>query len=89
MIPAELGEINKVHIKTVFEGSDRGRPSLVYLAVIPPAEAEVEQTAAINEGKLILIHDGQKAKIAGGATFWSPSRPRARRTGSSSRSWRG
>lgn len=36
MIPPELGEANKAHIKTAFEGSDRGRPSLVYLAVIPP-----------------------------------------------------
>lgn len=36
MIPRELGEDNKAHIRTAFEGSDRGRPSLVYLAVIPP-----------------------------------------------------
>ena len=36
MIPMELGEANKAHIKTAFEGSDRGRPSLVYLAVVPP-----------------------------------------------------
>lgn len=35
MIPQELGEENKAHVKTAFEGSGRGRPSLVYLAVIP------------------------------------------------------
>ena len=37
MVPLELGETNKAHVKTAFEGSDRGRPSLVYLVVIPPA----------------------------------------------------
>lgn len=40
MIPARLGEENKAHIRTAFTGSGRGRPSLVYLAVIPPAHWE-------------------------------------------------
>lgn len=53
MIPPELGEDNKSHIKTAFEGSDRGRPSLVYLAVIPPA-AEDGATAALESGLKLL-----------------------------------
>lgn len=40
MIPLELGEANKAHIKTAFEGSDRGRPSLVYLVVIPTEKSQ-------------------------------------------------
>lgn len=34
LIPSNLGEANKKHILTAFEGSDRGAPSLVYLLVI-------------------------------------------------------
>lgn len=54
MIPLELGEANKAHIKTAFEGSDRGRPSLVYLAVIPPAAENDTTTAALESGLKLL-----------------------------------
>jgi len=65
MIPAELGETNKTHIKTAFEGSDRGRPSLVYLVVIPPAEAEAEPSAAALEGGLKLLESVSVDYLAG------------------------
>ncbi len=65
MIPAELGEANKAHIKTAFEGSDRGCPSLVYLAVIPPAEAEAEPSAAALEGGLTLLETVSVDYLAG------------------------
>lgn len=50
MIPLELGEVNKAHIKAAFEGSDRGRPSLVYLVVIPPATEGDTTTTALESG---------------------------------------
>lgn len=52
MIPLELGEANKAHVKTAFEGSDRGKPSLVYLAVIPPSGAD--DTTALETGLKLL-----------------------------------
>lgn len=56
LIPAQLGEANKAHVKTAFEGSDRGKPSLVYLAVIPPAEEGPEEvTTQALEGGLKLL----------------------------------
>lgn len=63
MIPAQLGEDNKAHIKTAFEGSDRGRPSLVYLAVIPAAE----KGAAALEGGLKLLESVSVDYLAGPA----------------------
>lgn len=54
MIPLELGEANKAHIKTAFEGSDRGRPSLVYLVVIPPAAENDTTTSALESGLKLL-----------------------------------
>lgn len=54
MIPLELGEANKAHIKTAFEGSDRGRPSLVYLAVIPPTAENDTTTSALESGLKLL-----------------------------------
>ncbi len=53
-IPAELGEDNKALIRTAFEGSDRGRPSLVCLAVIAPADMETEPSAALESGLKLL-----------------------------------
>lgn len=54
MIPLVLGEANKAHIKTAFEGSDRGRPSLVYLAVIPSAAENDTTTSALENGLKLL-----------------------------------
>lgn len=57
LIPAQLGEDNKAHIRTAFEGSDRGKPSLVYLAVIPPLEApepEGDSAQALEDGLKLL-----------------------------------
>lgn len=54
LIPAQLGEANKAHVKTAFEGSDRGKPSLVYLAVIPPTEDPESPTQALEEGLKLL-----------------------------------
>lgn len=47
LIPAGLGEDNKAHVRTAFEGSDRGAPSLVILVVIAPG---TEDTAALEAG---------------------------------------
>jgi len=65
MIPLELGEANKAHIKTAFEGSDRGRPSLVYLVVIPPAGAEEEPSTAALESGLKLLESVSVDYLAG------------------------
>ena len=46
-IPPDLGEANKQHIRTAFEGSDRGEPSQVVLVVIAPG---TEDTEALEEG---------------------------------------
>lgn len=54
MIPTELGETNKAHIKTAFEGSDRGKPSLIYLAVIPPNGEDDTTTTALEAGLKLL-----------------------------------
>lgn len=54
MIPLELGEANKARIKTAFEGSDRGKPSLVYLSVIPPAAEGDTTTVALESGLKLL-----------------------------------
>lgn len=64
MIPLELGEANKAHIKTAFEGSDRGKPSLVYLAVIPPA-AEGDTTTTALEAGLKLLESVSVDYLAG------------------------
>lgn len=64
MIPTELGEANKAHVRTAFEGSDRGRPSLVYLAVIPPA-AKSDTTAAALENGLKLLEAVSVDYLAG------------------------
>lgn len=61
MIPAELGEDNKAHIKTAFEGSDRGRPSLVCLAVTAPGG---EDSSAL-EGGLKLLESVSVDYLAG------------------------
>lgn len=45
------------------------------------ARSETEQTTAINAGKLILLHDGQKAKIAGPVNSRPPSRSTETRIG--------
>lgn len=50
-IPAELGEANKTHIRTAFEGSDRGEPSQVVLVVIAPG---TEDTDALEAGLKLL-----------------------------------
>ena len=47
LIPSELGEDNKKHVKTAFIGSDRGAPSLVILAVIAPG---TDDTTALEGG---------------------------------------
>nr|DAW04657.1 MAG TPA: tail protein [Caudoviricetes sp.] len=47
LIPVGLGEENKKHILTAFEGSDRGSPSLVILVVIAPG---TEDTTALEGG---------------------------------------
>lgn len=52
MIPEELGEDNKAHIKTAFEGSGRGRPRLVYLAVVPSGAKGAE--SALENGLKLL-----------------------------------
>lgn len=50
-IPPDLGEANKKHIRTAFEGSDRGEPSQVVLAVIAP---DTEDTTALEAGLKLL-----------------------------------
>lgn len=65
MIPTELGEDNKAHIKTAFEGSDRGRPSLVYLAVIAPAGMPEDGSADTLEGGLKLLESVSVDYLAG------------------------
>lgn len=52
------------------------------------ARSEAEQTQAIDAGKLILIHDGQKAKIARAVNSLTTIPAGAARTGGKSRSWR-
>lgn len=47
LIPTGLGEDNKKHILTAFEGSDRGEPSLVILVVIAPG---TDDTTALEGG---------------------------------------
>lgn len=47
LIPSELGEANKTYVKLCFQGSDRGRPSLVYLVVIAPG---TDDTTALEGG---------------------------------------
>ena len=47
LIPAGLGEDNKKHILTAFEGSDRGAPSLVILVVIATG---TDDTTALEGG---------------------------------------
>lgn len=47
LIPGELGAANQEYVKTAFEGSDRGAPSLVVLAVIAPG---TEDTSALEAG---------------------------------------
>ena len=54
LIPSGLGEENKKHILTAFEGSDRGAPSLVILVVIKEG---TEDTTAL-EGGLQLLQQG-------------------------------
>lgn len=66
MIPLELGETNKAHIKTAFEGSDRGKPSLVYLAVIPPL-TDGDTTATALETGLKLLESVSVDYLAGPA----------------------
>ena len=61
LIPADLGEANKKHILTAFEGSDRGAPSLVILVVIAPG---TENTSALEAG-LKLIERYSVDYIAG------------------------
>lgn len=61
LIPEDLGEANKTHIKTAFEGSDRGVPSLVVLLVIAPG---TENTTALENG-LKLIERYSVDYIAG------------------------
>ena len=50
-IPPDLGEANKAHIRTAFEGSDRGEPSQVVLAVIAPGTTN---TDALEDGLKLL-----------------------------------
>lgn len=66
LIPSQLGEENKAHIKTAFEGSDRGKPGLVYLAVIPPAgKGPEEGSAEALEGGLKLLESVSVDYLAG------------------------
>lgn len=51
LIPSNLGEENKKHIKLCFEGSDRGAPSLVYLVVIATG---TDDTTALEAGLKLL-----------------------------------
>lgn len=50
-IPPELGEANKTHIRTAFEGSDRGEPSQVVLVVIATG---TDDTTALEAGLKLL-----------------------------------
>ena len=61
LIPSNLGEDNKNHVKLAFEGSDRGAPSLVILVVIAPG---TEDTAAL-EGGLKAIEQHSIDYLAG------------------------
>ena len=61
LIPSNLGEDNKKHVKLAFEGSDRGAPSLVILVVIAPG---TEDTAAL-EGGLKAIEQHSIDYLAG------------------------
>ena len=54
LIPSNLGEENKTYIQRAFTGSDRGTPSLVYLAVIAPNGLEEEGTQALEGGLKLL-----------------------------------
>lgn len=79
LIPSGLGEENKKHILTAFEGSDRGAPSLVILVVIKEG---TEDTTAL-EGGLKAIEQYSIDYLAGLPTsrttrwpkWWSGSRP--------------
>lgn len=51
LIPEGLGEANKLHIRSAFEGSDRGDPSQVVVAVIAPG---TENTEALEAGLKLL-----------------------------------
>lgn len=51
LIPTDLGEANKNLIKSCFEGSDRGGPSLVYLVVIG---TETEDTSELEAGLKLI-----------------------------------
>lgn len=61
LIPSGLGEENKKHILTAFEGSDRGAPSLVILVVIKEG---TEDTTAL-EGGLKAIEQYSIDYLAG------------------------
>ena len=50
-IPSGLGEANKAHIRTAFQGSDRGEPSQVVLVVIAPGTSD---TTALEAGLKLL-----------------------------------
>ncbi|HJB99140.1 MAG TPA: phage tail sheath protein [Candidatus Flavonifractor merdavium] len=47
LIPSGLGEANKKHVKSAFEGGDRGAPSLVILVVI---DTDSSDTTALEGG---------------------------------------
>lgn len=51
LIPADLGQANIEHIKTAFQGSDRGVPSLVVLLVIAPG---TDDTTALEAGLKLI-----------------------------------
>lgn len=51
LIPEGLGKANKLHIRSAFEGSDRGDPSQVVVAVIAPG---TENTEALEAGLKLL-----------------------------------
>ena len=50
-IPSGLGEANNAHIRTAFQGSDRGEPSQVVLVVIAPGTSD---TTALEAGLKLL-----------------------------------
>ncbi len=71
MIPAELGEANRSCLKDAFRGSDRGRPALVYAAVMPPAGADggelppgLALLESVSLDYLAVTPDVQEAELA-------------------------
>lgn len=78
MIPTELGQENKDYILSAFTGSDRGKPSLVYAAVIPPAteeggtedlEAGLRLLEAVSLDYLALMPDPSKEELKAADTW--------------------